>query len=174
MSSLDPIVRADLDAALEPGESLDVWAWGPADLPADPGAILGQIMATLLGAFWRALLSPLQRLLAALGVPVRSQVLGRQVWMAVTDRRVLARPFLLQRRILASGPSDEVVLVGSGLPQAWPLAAAPKAVETRVRSTRILGLEGHPGLVLGYAPEAGDPKAERALALRGRLLEGDG
>ncbi len=170
MSTLDPTVRAAVDAALEPGEQLRAWAWGPADLPGDPGAMLGQILVTLLGAMWRALLSPLLRLVAVLGVPLRQQVLGTQCWMAVTDRRVLAQPFTLQRRVLPSGVSDDVQLRASTAVRAWPVEDAPRASEAVVRSTRILSLADHPGLVLGYAPEAGDDKARRAITLRKELM----
>ncbi len=170
MSQLDPTVHAAVHAVLEPEEQLRAWAWGPADLPAEPSAIIGQIMVTLLGAFWRALLSPLQRLLAMLGVPVHSQVLGEQCWIAVTDRRVLAQPFTLRRRVLASGVSAEIELEDGGAMRAWPADAAPHASITTIRSTRILGFPDHPGLQLGYAPDVGDEKARRAVALRRELL----
>ncbi len=170
MSQLDPVARAALDASLEPDEQLRAWAWGPADLPADPGAMLGGIIVTLLGAMWRALLSPLLRLMAALGVPVRQRVLGEQCLMAVTDRRVLALRFAFQRRMVASGASDDITLHPQGPWKTWPVDAAPHAAETKVRSTRILSFPDHPDLVLGYAPGAGDDKAKRALMLRKELL----
>jgi hypothetical protein len=171
-SSLDSAARAHLDAALEPDETVQAWAWGPSDLPSDPGAILGQVIVTLLGAFWRALLSPLLRLLALLGRQPEQQVLTQQCWMAVTDRRLLAQPFLFQRRILASGPSEEVRLEPTGPMQAWALDTAPQVNETVVRSARLLGIDGQAGLVIAYLPGAGDTKAERALALRSLLFEG--
>lgn len=172
MEALDTPVRAALDAALEPDERLEAWAWGPADLPADPGAVLGQILVTLLGAFWRALLSPLMRLRAALGVSTWQQVLGKQCLVAVTDRRVLALPFAFRRRVRASGVIDEVELVPTARLQAWSKEQAPHASLARIRSTRLLSFPGHPGLVLGYAPNAGDDKAQRAVALQRALLPG--
>ena len=170
--ALDAPVRAALDACLEPGEQLRAWAWGPADLPPEPGAMLGQILVTLLGAFWRALISPLLRLRAVLGVPTWQQVLGRQCLMAVTDRRVLALPFAFQRRVTPAGVEGEVELVRTASLQAWSVDQAPPASVAAIRSTRLLSFPGHPGLVLGYAPDAGDERSKRAVALRRELLPG--
>jgi len=170
MTTLDPLVRTALDVVLEPGEQLRAWAWGPADLPPDPSAILGQILVTLLGAFWRVLLSPLLRLRALLGGTVWQPVLGKQCWMAVTDRRVLAQPFTFQRRVVAGGVGGETRLVPTASLSAWPTGSAPHASIAAIRSTRILSFPDQLGLVLGYAPDGGDEKARRAVALRRELL----